>query len=260
MPTWTFDDPEDFAALWFGPANDPMLYPLDYLSRYTHVNERDEHWARSRHDWSDKGRLSWDEADSLTAAFTVLTDPQIWIEVHGNSNATGPVRIAAARNGRRAARAVQVIDHQRIKLSLFSSDRLPSALTKPLPACPPGKAQPERFDTADLDLHNQPVVRYTGEPTPLERYTQLLRRPATGAGLITVFRGPRHNGPTPHRKVGTIRWFDIKADGRYLETGIRTRTVQPATTVAMQETISRLIGYADTEYREYIDSLGEFTH
>ncbi|MFE3447087.1 ESX secretion-associated protein EspG [Nocardia sp. NPDC059180] len=97
------------------------------------------------------------------------------------------------------------------------------------------------------------------ESTALERYNHLLRRPATGAGLITVFRGPRNNGHTPDRTVGTIRWFDIAGDGRYLETGHRTRTVRPGSTALLCASVAHLLDHADTEYREYVDDLKSTT-
>src|SRR4051812_32703800 len=108
MPSWSFDDPEEFAALWFGPANDRMLYPLDYLSRFTHVNERDAHWAQARQKWSEQGRLTWADDDALKAAFTVLTNPEVWAETHGIRDRVGLIRVAAGRYGRQAAAAVQI--------------------------------------------------------------------------------------------------------------------------------------------------------
>lgn len=258
MASWSFDA-EEFAALWFGPANDRMLYPLDYLSRFTHVNERDAHWARIRRDWSEQGRLDWAEADLVTRAFTVLTDPQAWVEVHGVYDRVGPIRVAAARHDQHAALAVQFTKRPRIEVSIISGDRLPAVLANLLPRHPPGTRRPETFEAKDLRPGNQPVVRHPGEPTPLERYHQLLRRPAAGAGLITIFRGPRNNGAGPARKVGTARWYDLE-DGRYLETGYRTRTVRPADLTALQTVITRLLDHALTEYREYTEELGEFTH
>jgi len=257
MTTWSLDD-EEFAALWFGAANDRMLYPLDYLSRFSHVNERDEFWARVRDDWSEHGRLKWDEVDLLTRAFAVLTDPQAWAELHGINDKTGPIRVAAARHDQHAALAVQFITRPRIEVSIISADRLPAALATLLPRCPAGTAAPETFDAADLRPDRQPIVRYTNESTPLDRYERLLHRPSTGAGLVTVFRGPRHTGPAPARKVGTVRWYDFESDGRYMETGARKLTVRPANTASLQAATARLLDHAITEYHEYIEELGEF--
>ncbi|MFI9505543.1 ESX secretion-associated protein EspG [Nocardia sp. NPDC052566] len=256
MASWSFES-EEFAALWFGPANDRMLYPLDYLSRFPHINERDEYWARVRHDWSERGRLSWDEADLLTRAFTVLTTPEAWLEIHGFYDAVGPIRVAAARHARHAAFAAQFTVRPRIEVSIIPDDKLPAVLTRLLPKHPPGRGRPQRFDAVALRPENQPLGRRTGEPTPLQCYERLVRRPSTGAGLITVFRGPRHNALAPARKVGTVRWYDLP-DGRYLETGTRTLTVRPGDIPTLQTIISRLLDHAVTEYRDHIEDLGEF--
>ncbi|MEV0294902.1 ESX secretion-associated protein EspG [Nocardia sp. NPDC050710] len=256
MATWSLD-PEEFAALWFGPANDRMLHPLTYLSRFTHVNERDEYWTRVRHEWSDRGRLDWDESDLLTRTFAVLTEPEAWVEVHGSCEGVGPIRIAAARHDRHAAVAVQFTKRPRIDVSIISAENLPTALAKLLPDRPPGQRGPETFHTDDLDPTKQPIVRYTNDSTPLERYRRLLDLPGSGAGLITVLRGPRYSTSAPPRRIGTVRWFDTR-DGRYLETGSSNRTVRPATISTLRDALTRMLDHAINEYREYTDELGEF--
>ncbi|MGV9673741.1 ESX secretion-associated protein EspG [Nocardia sp. NPDC003482] len=257
MATWSFDM-EEFAALWYGPANDRMLYPLDYLSRFSHVNERDEFWARVRAEYSEHGRLGWNEADLLRRAFTVLTAPEAWAEIHGVSDEFGPLRVAAARHDRHAALAVQFTRDPRIELTITTAEQLPARLLGHLPPTPPGTLPAEAFVAADLYPENQPTLHYPGDSTPLQRYRRLVRRPATGAGVITVFRGPRHVGNRQPRKVGTVRWYDIENDGRYLETGTRTLTVRPAEPPTLQAALTRLLDHALTEYREYIEDTTTF--
>ncbi|MBF6327878.1 ESX secretion-associated protein EspG [Nocardia transvalensis] len=259
MTSWSFEA-EEFAALWYGPANDRMLYPLDYLSRFSHINERDRFWARVRHEYSEHGRLGWDEADLLRRAFAVLTDPEVWAEMHGVCEKAGPIRVAAARHDRHAALAVQFTLRPRIEVSIIGADKLPATLTKLLPKRPPGTHRAEKFEAADLSPQHQPAIGHSGETGPRERYQQLVRRPSTGAGVVTVFRGPRVRGTRPPRKVGSVRWYDIDGDGRYLETGSRTLTVRPADPNALQAALCRLLDHALTEYREYVEDLGEFAH
>ncbi|WP_280336668.1 ESX secretion-associated protein EspG [Nocardia wallacei] len=258
MASWSFDE-EEFAALWFGPANDRMLYPLDYLSRFGHVNERDRFWSRVRQEYSERGRLSWNEADLLRRAFTVLTDPEVWAEIHGVSDQAGPIRVAAARHDRHAALAMQFTRRSRIELSITAADRLPERLTMLLPEQPPGTRPAQAFVAADLYPERQPILRYTGESTPLQRYRELIRRPATGAGVVTVFRGPRRQGLRPPRKVGTVRWYDIEGDGRYMETGSRTITVRPADTPTIRGAVTRLLDHALLEFRDYMEDSAELT-
>ncbi|WP_024804853.1 ESX secretion-associated protein EspG [Nocardia sp. BMG51109] len=260
MASWSLDT-EEFAALWYGPANDRMLYPLDYLSRFSHVNERDRFWTQARHEYSERGRLSWNEADLLRRAFTVLTEPEVWAEVHGVSDQAGPIRVAAARHDRHAALAMQFTRREeRIELSVTAADRLPDRLAMLLPELSPGSERAQAFVAADLYPERQPILRYTGETTPLERYRRLVRRPATGAGVITVFRGPRRQGLHPPRKVGTVRWYDIEEDGRYMETGSRTITVRPADSAAVRDATTRLLDHALLEFRDYAEDLGRLTH
>lgn len=257
MTTWSFDE-EEFAALWFGPANDRMLYPLTYLSRFAHVNERDRYWEHVRHEYSDHGRLTWNQADLLRRAFRVLTEPEVWAEIHGVSDQAGPIRVTAARHDRHAALAIQFTRRPRIEVSIISADRLSTQLGGLLPRVEPGSHPPQAFAVADLYPERQPELHYTGESTPLQRYRRLVRRPTGGAGVITVFRGPRNLGGKQPRKVGTVRWYDIHDDGRYLETGNRTITVQPADAGAVQGAIARLLDLALFEYRDYVDDMGEF--
>jgi|GEM_PF-1921698 len=257
MATWSFDE-EEFAALWFGPANDRMLYPLTYLSRFGHVNERDTYWEQVRHEYSEQGRLTWDQADLLRRAFTVLTAPEVWAEIHGVSDQAGPIRVAAARHDQHAALAIQFTRRPRVEVSIIAADRLSTQLGGLLPHCPPGSHAPQVFADADLYPERQPAVHFTGDSTPLQRYRRLVHRPSGGAGVITVFRGPRNHGGTQPRKVGTARWYDIHDDGRYLETGHRTITVQPADAAAVQSSIARLLDHALFEYRDYVEDSGEF--
>ncbi|WP_040823035.1 ESX secretion-associated protein EspG [Nocardia jiangxiensis] len=259
MATWSFED-EEFAALWFGPANDRMLYPLHYLSRFGHVNERDTFWEQVQHKYSEQGRLSWNQADLLRRAFTVLTDPEVWAEIHGVSDQAGPIRVAAARHDRHAALAIQFTRRPRIELSIVSSDRLSAVLAGVLPQCSPGMRPAQAFAAADLYPERQSALHYTGESTPLQRYRHLVRRPAGGAGVVTVFRGPRNRGGEQPHKVGAVRWYDIHEDGRYMETGNRTVTVQPADTSAIQAAVARLLDNALSEYRDYVDDIGEYAH
>ncbi|MFE6921440.1 hypothetical protein ACFVAV_10385 [Nocardia sp. NPDC057663] len=69
-------DIEEFAALWYGPAADRMLFPLYYLSRFSHMNALEQLRSAVRRDWSEQGRLDGDSAEQLDRAFEVLTFPE----------------------------------------------------------------------------------------------------------------------------------------------------------------------------------------
>jgi hypothetical protein len=237
-----------------------MLYPLDYLSRFGHVNERDRYWEQVRHRYSEQGALTWNQVDLLRRAFTVLTDPQVWAELHGVSDQAGPIRVAASRHDQHAALAIQFTRRPRIEVSIITADNLATQLAGLLPHCPPGTHPAQAFAVTDLYPERQPPLHYTGESTPMHRYRRLVRRPAGGAGVITVFRGPRDTAGEQPRKVGCVRWYDIHDDGRYLESGNRTITVQPADTPAIQAAIGRLLDNALGEYHDYVEDHGEFAH
>ncbi|MFE1596553.1 ESX secretion-associated protein EspG [Nocardia sp. NPDC058705] len=134
MTAWVFDI-EEFAALWYGPAADRMLFPLHYLSCFTHMNALEQYRSSVRRDWSEQGRLDWDSAEQLERAFAVLADPEVWTEIHGREK-RGPLRAVTARHDQHAVIAEQSADGARVRVTIVAAERLPVATAAVLPDTP----------------------------------------------------------------------------------------------------------------------------
>ncbi|GGK67494.1 ESX secretion-associated protein EspG [Nocardia camponoti] len=238
MTTWIFPI-EDFAALWYAPAADRMLYPLEYLSRFSHMNELLAHRAEVRREWSEQGRLDMDEAEKLTRARQILVAPEAWTEVNGFGQ-DGAIRFTAARHANHCATAEQSADGERVRLRLTAAEKLTAATAAALPKSPPGTQPPVRFHQADLAPQDPTLVTYSNARTPRDRYRQLRRQPCTSAGTIHLFAGPRDTQGAPQIPATTLEWHD-RPGGRYLESGKTTRTIRPGTPRAITEHLTRYL-------------------
>ncbi|MFB7877091.1 ESX secretion-associated protein EspG [Nocardia sp. NPDC056064] len=256
MTTWAFEI-EEFAALWYGPAADRMLFPLHYLSRFSHMNQLEQFRADVRREWSEQGRLDWDAAEQLDRTFAVLTAPEAWVEVHGYDK-RGPLRAIAARHDQHAAVVRQSSDGGKVRVGLVGADRLAHSVATALPDTPAGTRPVERFDERDLRPSDPTVVTIIEGTNPRDRYRRWREEPCSSAGLIQVFRGPRSTQGKPPPRIATVQWHD-RPDGRYVETGSRARTVAPANASTVAHLVAREVDRALDEYREYNEDMSRFT-
>ncbi|MFE3545402.1 ESX secretion-associated protein EspG [Nocardia sp. NPDC059177] len=247
MTAWVFDI-EEFAALWFGPAADRMVFPLHYTSRFTHLNALEQYRSAVREQWSEHGRLDLDAAEQLRRAFDVLTGPEVWVEIHGHRRHR-PLRVVGARHDRHGAIAEQSTDGTQVRVSILAADSLARRVVEVLPAAEAGKRPRQRFDNHDMRPEDTDVVTIIEGPNPREQYRRLREEPCTSAGVIQVFRGPRTTGGKPPHRVAAIQWHD-RHDGRYLETGTRARTVVGATAATSAHHVGVEIGRALEQYGE----------
>ncbi len=255
MTSWVFDI-EEFAALWFGPAADRMVFPLHYTSRFTHMNAFESYRSAVREQWSERGRLDVDTAERLRRAFDVLTGPEAWVEVHGHRKQR-PMRAVGARHDRHGALVEQSPDGARVRMSLFGADSLARFSVEMLPDAEAGKRPRQRFDHRDLAPADPDVVTIIDGPDPREQYRRLREEPCTSAGVIQVFRGPRESGSRQPHRVAAIQWHD-RHDGRYLETGTRARTVVGANSAMLAHQLGTELGRALEQYRELAEDVAPY--
>lgn len=255
MTSWVFDI-EEFAALWFGPAADRMLFPLHYTSRFIHMNALEQYRSTVREEWSEHGRLDWDTAEQLRRAFDVLTGPEVWLEIHGHRQHR-PVRAVGARHDKHGAIVEQSTDGARVRMRIFAADSLSRRAVEVLPDAEAGKRPRQRFDDHDLRVEDRDVVTIIEGPNPREQYRRLREEPCTSAGVIQVFRGPRTTGGQPPHRVSAIQWHD-RRDGRYLEAGSRARTVVGADSAALAHQVGVEIGRALELYRELAEDMATY--
>ncbi|MFI7671463.1 ESX secretion-associated protein EspG [Nocardia sp. NPDC049526] len=229
MAEWTWE-PDDFAALWFNPANDRFPNPLRFTSRFANRDDFDTHRVTMRE------RYSSDELEEIQLALHTLTTSTIRIQIFGGTtqhkNPVGGVRvyrIVGARTDHHAMSLAQATfgdTNGPIRCRLFPVDHLPAQLTSSLPPCTPGTNPPATFHPDDIygrpNSHLESVTRNS----PRERYQRLLNRPADGGGSALLHTGPANKLTTP---LTTIQWHDITNDGRYTEHRSQHITVRPTT-------------------------------
>jgi hypothetical protein len=229
MAEWTWE-PDDFAALWFSPANDRFPNPLRFTSRFPYRDDFDAHRVTVRE------RYSRDELDEIRLALHTLTTSTMRIEIFGGTtqhkNPKGGVRVyrvVGARNDHQAmslAQATFGAADGPIRCRMFPVDHLTAQLASALPPCKPGAQQPATFHPDDLygrpNGHLQSVTRNT----PRDHYQRLLHRPADGGGSALLYTGPVNKLTDP---LNTVQWHDLTDDGRYTEFRGQHITVRPTT-------------------------------
>lgn len=217
MRIWTLPA-EDFAALWFGPANDRMPFPLRFRSRFPYADEYEAHRNKTR------DAFSAEKFEDLHHALRILAEPRARIEVYGRR---GPqqedLRILGCVGGRPG---VVVAQHQGdITLQLVGAEKVAGLVVDRLPEAGPGNQRVQRFAKSAL-ADDAPFVMRTDGVSEKAQYAKLVQRPRESEGTLSVYVGPRHGD---QRLTNVVRWFDITGDGRYLETRTRdTIEVKPA--------------------------------
>ncbi|MGW6333588.1 ESX secretion-associated protein EspG [Nocardia rhamnosiphila] len=106
----------------------------------------------------------------------------------------------------------------------FAAEQLPKRLAGLVPSCDPGREPAGTFHIDDLapGRDQQRSLRIG----PGEQYRRLVQRPADGGGMAALRVGSILDRPEPWYRT---QWYDLTADGRYLEKRTREHvTVRPA--------------------------------
>ncbi|WP_169593571.1 ESX secretion-associated protein EspG [Antrihabitans stalactiti] len=226
MRTWTLPA-EDFAALWFGPANDRMPFPFRFLSRFALADEYEAHRTKTR------DTFSADRFEDLHHALHIIAEPRARIEVYGRRGEREELRILGCIDGRPGVVASQRRGGD-ITLQLVSAEKVAGLVVDRLPEAGPGSKRVQRFATSAL-ADDAPFVMRTDGVSEKARYAKIVNAPRASEGTLSVYAGPRHGD---QRVTGTVRWYDLVGDGRYLETRTRdTIEVKPA---ALNDILARI--------------------
>ncbi|WP_338772501.1 ESX secretion-associated protein EspG [Nocardia vulneris] len=198
-------------------------------------------------------RLSGIGSRELYTALTVLTEPQVRVEVHGffGRDFKQVVRVHAGMTGRDATVAVQMPGPTQeygrdIVLTRCPPRALPGLITAQLPNCAAGRFPPISGRRTDLNR-----VEYARHPTRLshtEQLNRIVRRPRSGLGEVGVFAGGAIDS-RPTTDGRGFHWMDyLPADGRYLlhNHGHDEFTLTPGTAEEIQRQLHALL---DTTYR-----------
>ncbi|MBF4999773.1 ESX secretion-associated protein EspG [Nocardia sp. BSTN01] len=222
MTEWTWE-PDDFAALWLGDANDRIPGLLRFTSRFAFRDEFEAHRSTVRQ------RYGVDEFERIQLALHTLNTSDMRIEIFGGttkykgSDGTQRVyRIIGARNLYHAAVLHQFTQGDvdgRIRLRLCRTDTFTAQLAATIPPCEPGTKAPITVHPADLRDGRNGLTRNT----PRERYLTMINGPVGGGGSATLHVGAFNADVQPSNAV---QWYDIP-DGRYIETRGEHITVRP---------------------------------
>ncbi|AHH21066.1 EspG family protein [Nocardia nova SH22a] len=223
MTEWSWE-PDDFAALWLGDANDRFPGLLRFTSRFPTRDEFELHRTTVRE------RYSTDEFELIQVALHTLTTSDMRIEImggttkyKGSDGRQRVYRIIGARNVDRAAVIHQLTQGDRdglIRLRLCRPEDLPTRVAATIPPCAPGNAPPLTVHPADLRDGRNGLTRNT----PRERYLTMIEGPVNGGGSATLHVGPFNSDVKPSN---VVQWYDIP-DGRYSEVRTEHITVRPA--------------------------------
>ncbi|WP_227998850.1 ESX secretion-associated protein EspG [Nocardia australiensis] len=227
MAEWNWE-PDDFAALWFSPANDRFPNPLRFTSRFAYRDDFELHRVTMRE------RYSHDELEEIQLALNTLSESTMRIEIfggttqHKNSNGgTRSYRIVGARTDYHAvslAQATFADTNGPIRCRLFPVAHLPSELVNSLPRCKPGNQPSSTFHPEDVYGNRNGHMESVTHNSPRERYQRLLHRPADGGGSALLYTGGVNTLADP---LTTVQWHDITNDGRYTELRGQHITVRP---------------------------------
>ncbi|WP_028477391.1 ESX secretion-associated protein EspG [Nocardia sp. CNY236] len=229
MTAWTLD-PDDFAALWYGDANDRFPNPLHYHSRFGLRDEFDAHRITVRE------RYPFDELEHIELAMHTLSTSTVRIEIlggttkhKGNDGSVRIYRIVGATNVYHSVTLFQSAsggNDGAIRIEISSPEELAARLVRLIPECLPGAHPAATFHPEDLRFQTNSYFEDVARNTPRERYQRLLGRPADGGGSAGLLTGSVNSVSAPQN---VLQWRDITDDGRYTEVTGAHITVSPTT-------------------------------
>ncbi|MFF0544050.1 ESX secretion-associated protein EspG [Nocardia thailandica] len=224
MAEWIWE-PDDFAALWFGPGRDRFPFPLGFTSRFDDVA------ALGEHERAVRRRYEVDERELIELAFHTVTHADFRIEIVGGSRTFGGgrergYRLLAAQTAHRAVLFSQTETggvEERIRCRVLRPEELPGKLGWIVPEFPAGTYPADTFPVADI---RGPRGGSGRQRTPGDRLDGILARPIDGGAHAHLRPGSVTDTSEPWHSA---RWADVRDDGRYLLRRSREHlTVSPA--------------------------------
>ena len=224
MAEWVWE-PDDFAALWLGEANDRIPGLLRFTSRFRYRDEFDVHRSTVRR------RYDADELGRIDLALHALSTSDMRIEIlgtttkyQGSAGEPRAYRIIGARNLEHATVIYQLTQGEldgRIRVSSCRPEQLGAHLVSAIPPCEPGAQPPISVHPQDLRENRRSATA----STPAERYRRLLTGRVHGNGTAALLLSPIHTEVPPSYE---IIWCDFD-DGRYQQVRTEHITIRPAT-------------------------------
>lgn len=248
--------PLQFDFVWEGLAVGELPYPFEVRSHGQDDVERSHLRRQAALELRAMGLTSGDDLDrelTDTLAGLVRGDyvlDSVWLPME--TPGLSPVRVVAARTGRRATLAVQLpgdTEHTGgdVLLTDIPADAMVPAVVAELPPAQPGRHpalsvpvnQPRQDDYGSVMVAPSGYDRASREREAVEQLT--LARKSRAGELGATFRDQQGR----RVRSGVLRWFDNVDDGRYLmvnerEYGGERVVVQPADANAIGQRLHNL--------------------
>ncbi len=189
---------------------DPRRYPLEIPSVGVRAEDRVRIARAVFADLGGRGLVGADGvAPKVERALRAVAAPDVAVAVAGSLE-SGPLRARAAVLGGYAVLAVQ--EDQFVRFTPVEPSGLARAVVALLPTMPAGPGQSVRVHHRPPDEHPPGITEAVRAPrtpaqTQLRVAEEMLARPRTGVGLITI--------TTRATDTATLTWLDTDA-GRYL--------------------------------------------
>ncbi|AOW92561.1 secretion protein [Rhodococcus sp. WMMA185] len=228
---------EQFGALWAATGHDRPPFPFSLISpaRTYNAFEHEQNQIREA--------FAADDRQNVRAAVNVLAEPEVFVEVVGQTVDEAPIRIIGAQLQRWCAIAVQQPGATPavggdVVLGAGITDDLASLLIGLIPQNAAGRRTFARRDEPEPDYFSQGVLRSAGAASAAPKLENAMRKAYAGSGTIRVLQGPRH----VRGELSTMRWIDIAGDGRYLVGPRDPNAAAAAGPELLVRTLTSLIG------------------
>lgn len=227
---------DQFGALWDASGQDRPPFPLSPMSSARTWGAFEYEQRRIQEAFAGQDR------DSVRLAVRVLAEPEVFVEISGETVEKTPIRIIGAQLQRWCAIAVQEPGSTPaaggdVVLGAGITTDLAALLVGQIPQNAAGKRTFARNDVTEDDYFSQNILRSAGAAGAAPKLEDAMRAGYAGRGTIRVCQGPRHT----RGEVGVIRWLDIAGDGRYMIGPRDPDAAVPADSQLVVQTLASLI-------------------
>lgn len=236
---------EQFGALWHDTGQDRQPYPLALISSARTYNAFEFQQREIRE------AFAADDRQDVRLAVRILAEPEVFVEISGQTYEKKPIRVIGAQLQRWCAIAVQEpgttpAGGGDVILGSGIRQDLAALMIGQIPQNAAGKRTFARNDEPEEDYFSQSILRSAGAAPAPSKLEDAMRARFAGRGTIRAFQGPRH----VRGELGTARWIDIAGDGRYVIGPRDMNAAVPADPQFLASAVASLINRGLREQRE----------
>lgn len=202
---------EQFGALWDASGQDRPPFPLSPTSPERTRDAFEYEQRRIQEAFAGEDR------DNVRLAVRILAEPEVFVEIAGETVEKTPIRIIGAQLQRWCAIAVQKPGPTPaaggdVVLGAGITADLAALLVGQVPQNAAGKRTFARNDVNEDDHFSGSILTSPSASGSAPRLEDAMRAGYAGRGTVRVCQGPRHT----RAELGVIRWLDVAGDGRYM--------------------------------------------